>query len=129
MKHPEANITIKLEADGKTSVAVLMPVWVKTTEYGTLKISLPLLGLDTYAKNEEDADNAIDEAIIAFCVMAKKYGQGVQKELQSLGWQLMDDSGQQPALGYCVSDTDSLLERLFQTGDSYAKSNLLLEAA
>ena len=106
------------------SVSVSMPIWTKQTDHCSIGISLPMLGIETVAKNEEDTDKAIEEAIAAFCVVADKFGQGIVKELQSLGWINVDGKSGEPILGYNISDTDAFLERLIQTGSKYANPNI-----
>ncbi len=101
-----------------------MPVWNKISEQGNLIVKLPLLGIETIAKNEKDAEKAIEEAIASFCIAADKFGQGIEKELQALGWIAVDNENGEPLLGYNVADTDALLERLIQTGENYVNSHL-----
>lgn len=124
MNTTEAHIKLFMHEEKITAVSVLMPVWNKESDHGNLLIRLPLLGIETIAKNEADADKAIEEAIISFCTVAQKFGQGVEKELQSLGWVKIDGETGEPELGYNVADTDDLLERLLQTGDNYVNDNL-----
>lgn len=122
----EANIEIMMENGKAVSVSVSMPVWGKKSEIdGNLHVKIPLLNIETIAKDENDADIAIKEAIQGFCIVAQKFGQGIEKELQSLGWTRVDHNGN-PILGYCVSETDDLIDRLIQTGDSYINPKLEL---
>jgi hypothetical protein len=127
MNTTEANIRITRKGDKITSVSVFMPIWNKQSDHGNLLVQLPLLGIDTIAKDEKDAEKAIEEAITSFCIVAEKFGQGVEKELLSLGWTAIDSETGDPLLGYTVSDnsdTDIMLERLMQTGDNYVNQNL-----
>lgn len=119
----EANIKISRNG-GKLAISVLMPVWNRLTDHGNLLVELPLLGINTIAKDENDANKAIEEAIASFCIAADKLGQGIEKELQVLGWVTVDNVSGEPLLGYCVSDTDAVLERLIQTGDNYVNPHL-----
>lgn len=120
----EANIEIIRTGKKLVSVSVSMPVWSKESEFdGNILVQLPLLDIDTIAKDEQDAEIAIKEAIQSFCVAAEKFGEGIEKELQALGWKRVDQNGN-PILGFCVSETDDLLERLLQTGDSYINPKL-----
>ncbi|MDZ4072986.1 MAG: hypothetical protein U1C70_14280 [Sediminibacterium sp.] len=127
MQNIEANIVITRN-DGKlASISVQMPIWSKQSEFdGNTIVKLPLLGIETVAKNDDDAEIAIKEAIQSFCGVAEKFGEGIEKELQSLGWKLVDSNGN-PVLGFCVSETDALLDRLLQTGDNYTNENLEIE--
>jgi len=104
-----------------------MPVWNKQSEHENLIVQLPLLGIQTIAKDEKDAEKAIEEAIISFCIVAERFGQGIAKELQSLGWTTIDGLTGEPLLGYTVSDesdSDALLERIMQTSDKYINPHL-----
>ncbi len=120
----EANIEITRAGEKLVSISVSMPVWSKESEFdGNILVQLPLLDIDTIAKDEQDAEIAIKEAIQSFCVAAEKFGEGIEKELQALGWKRVDQNGN-PVLGFCVSETDDLLERLLQTGDNYINPKL-----
>lgn len=124
----EANIEITRKGDKLISISVLMPVWSKPSNCGNLLVKLPFLAIDTIAKDENDAETAIKEALQSFCIVAEKFGQGVEKELQSLGWTLVDQKGK-PVVGYCVSDPDSLIDRLTQTGENYVNQYVEIEHA
>ena len=128
MNHPEANIKI-FRSEGKTFISVFMPVWNKQSDHGNLLVHLPLLGIDTIAKDEKDAEIAINEAIKSFCIVAHKFGQGIEKELQSLGWVRVHSETGEPLLGYNVAQTDEVLDRIFQTGDSFVNPHLEVEFA
>ncbi|SFD25409.1 hypothetical protein SAMN05518672_1011289 [Chitinophaga sp. CF118] len=120
----EANIKITRNGEKLSSVSVMMPIWNKLSDHGNLLVKLPLLGISTIAKDENDADKAIEEAIASFCIVADKFGQGIEKELQALGWIAVNGENGEPLLGYNVSDTDALLERLFETGENYINKHL-----
>jgi len=86
IKTTEANIKITRAGKKLDAISVVMPIWNKQSEQGDLMINLPLLGIETIAKDERDAERAVEEAIISFCLVADKFGQGIEKELQVLGW-------------------------------------------
>ena len=114
----EANIEITRTGDKLVSISVSMPVWSKESEFdGNIHVQLPLLNIDTIVSDEKDAEFAIKEAIQSFCIASEKFGEGVEKELQALGWKQVDQDGNH-ILGFCVSETDELLDRLLQTGDN-----------
>ena len=120
----EANIEITRTGDKLVSISVSMPVWSKESEFnGNILVKLPLLNIDTVARDEKDAEFAIKEAIQSFCIASEKFGEGVEKELQSLGWKQVDQDGNH-ILGFCVSEADELLDRLLQTGDNYVNPKL-----
>lgn len=124
MNITEANIEITRTGIKLASISISMPVWSKKSEFDeNILVKLPLLDIDTIAKNELDTEIAIKEAIQSFCIAAEKFGQGIEKELQALGWKRVDQNGN-PVLGFCVSETDKLLDRLLQTGDNYINPNL-----
>ena len=127
MKTNEANIKISRNENKITSIAVFMPIWTKQSDQGNLLVQLPLLGINTIAKDEKDAEIAIEEAIASFCIVAEKFGQGVEKELISLGWTAIDSKTKEPVLGYTVSDENddaAMLERLMETGENYTNEHL-----
>jgi hypothetical protein len=127
MNRTEANIKITRNRGKIDSISVLMPIWNKQSDHGNLLVKLPLLGIETIAKDEKDAEKAIKEAIISFCIVSEKFGQGIEKELFSLGWSAVDGETGEPVLGYTISgesDADTMLERLMQTGDNYVNNRL-----
>ena len=124
MNTTEANIKITRNGDKISSISVFMPIWNKQSDHGNLLVQLPLLGIETIAKDEIDAEKAIEEAIASFCIVSEKFGQGIEKELQSLGWIQIDGETGEPVLGYNVSDTDVMLERLMLTGENYINQHL-----
>lgn len=127
MNNSEANIEIIRRSSNEISISVSMPVWTKLSEFdNNILVKIPLLNIETIAKNELDSEIAIKEAIQSFCIASEKFGQGIEKELQSLGWQMVDQSGT-AILGFCVSETEELLDRLLQTGDNYINTELKIE--
>lgn len=128
MSTTEANIKITRQGGKVTSISVFMPIWSKSSEKGNLLVNLPLLGIETIAKDEQDSEIAIEEAIQSFCIVAEKFGQGIERELQALGWIPVDGESGEPLLGYSVEDTDELLERLFSTGENYVNPHLEIVA-
>ncbi len=48
---------------------------------GYIKVDIPLLGMTTYAKDVNDINSAIAEALICFAYAAEKYGKGLNQEL------------------------------------------------
>lgn len=120
----EANIKITRNGSKVTSISVSMPIWTKLNDSGNLSIQIPFLGIETIAKNENDAEKAIEEAIISFCIISEKFGQGIERELQVLGWKAIAAD----SLEYDVN-TDSVLEGIFKTGENYVNPHLELEAA
>lgn len=124
MNTTEANIKITRNGDKISSISVFMPIWNKHSDHGNLLVQLPLLGIETMAKDENDAEKAIDEAIVSFCIVSEKFGQGIEKELQALGWIHIHSETCEPVLGYNVSDTDVMLERLMLTGENYINQHL-----
>jgi hypothetical protein len=86
MQISEANIQITRNGGKLSSISVSMPVWSKHADDGNLIVFLPMLGLETIAKDDNDAEQAIEEAIISFCIASERWGQGLDKELQALKW-------------------------------------------
>lgn len=126
MNTQEANIKITRNGNKLTSISVFMPIWDKKSDHGNLLIQLPLLGISTIANDENDADKAIEEALTSFCIVAERLGEGVEKELQALGWVVVDNESGEPELGYNVSDPDDVLDRLIKTGENYVNSHLAI---
>jgi len=46
-----------------------------------IAVKVPMIGLETFAKDERDVPVAISEAVVAFCIAAEKFGRGIEVEL------------------------------------------------
>lgn len=124
MQIPEANIEIQRNEKALVSVSVVMPVWDKRADDGSISISIPLFNMKTFAKSQEEVEVALEEAIHAFCFNAERFGRGLESELQSLGWSFSSCEGS--VMIYSVSDRNVVLEQIMTTGDQYARTNLQL---
>lgn len=129
MSTSEANIKITRRAGKLSVISVSMPVWSKISSHDNLLIKLPLLGIDTIAKDEMDAEKAIEEAIISFCIVADRFGKGVERELEALGWKIFSRDKDAPGLEYEVPESQDMLERLLETGENYANPHLIVDLA
>lgn len=125
MDIPEANIEIFRDNGSLSKISVIMPKWNTPEEDDSIcGINIPLFGLKTFAKNEDDAKVAIKEAILCFCISAEKFGKGIEVELQALGWSLEEEDKNRVLLAYKVSSSDVVLEQIMQTGEPYSNDNL-----
>lgn len=120
----DANIEITRHGKTLFSVSVIMPTWNKMEDDNVLSVNIPLLGIKTFAKNEDDAEEAVKEAIQCFCLSAEKFGQGLEKELQTLGWLRSKNEEKHVLLDYSVSDNNYVLEQIMQTGEQHAYADL-----
>ena len=127
-KTTEANIEVKKNQGRVVSVSVIMPTWNKVEDdHSFTTITIPLFGLKTIAipNNDSDAVTAINEALKCFCISAEKFGQGIEKELQSLGWSLVNSDQESSLLNYSISSSDVVLEQIMETGDQFAENDLM----
>lgn len=131
MKAIEASIEVTRSNVNKSvvSISIMMPVWHKGNNDGNIDIKIPLLGIETTAKDENDIKVSVDEAIRGFIWACEKFGRGLQDELKDLGWSLSEDENKNPIMGYDVLEKDTLLERLFDTGEPYVNRKLELQVA
>lgn len=124
----EANIQILRNNGILSTISVNMPIWNKLEFDGTLSVSMPLFSLRTYALNEDDSQEAIKESLICFSIGAEKFGQGLEKELQTLGWEIAETSTENLIeLSYSIksnNNTFDVMEEIIQTADIYALSNI-----
>ena len=125
MQTNEANIEIIRKDKKLFSISVVMPMWDKISDDGFIKIDIPLFGLRTFAKNEQDSEIAIEEAIKVFCINSEKFGAGLENELRVLGWSHHTENGEISAMVYNVSDTNVVMEQIMETGEQYAHTHSL----
>lgn len=114
MQHKEANIEIQRNNGKLSCVTVFIPVWHKQEDSGAIGIGIPLFGLKTFAKNENDIDIAIEECLKSFCILSEKFGQGLEKELEVLGWQREKQSTD---LNFSVENP--VFEQMMETGEPF----------
>jgi hypothetical protein len=127
MKTSEANIEI-VRIDGKlVSISVIMPTWNKVEHDKGISVNLPLLGIKTWAKNDDDAEIAIEEAIKSVCIVAERFGRGIETELEAIGWSMIHKSDSLALLNFSVESTNTVLEQIMETGDQYAHNFELVE--
>lgn len=124
MKTIGGNIEITKQS-GITSISAIMPTWNKVEDDNTLSINIPLFGLKTIAIDEEDAETAISEAIQCFCIAAEKFGQGVEAELMTLGWECVKTKNKS-TLTYSIESKNFVLEQIMQTGEQHAFTNIAI---
>lgn len=125
MQTNEANIEIIRKNKKLFSISVVMPMWDKVGDDGFLKIDIPLFSIRTFAKNEQDAELAIEEAIKVFCINSEKFGAGLENELRILGWSHNIEQEETISMVYNVSDTNVVMEQIMETGEQYAHTHSL----
>jgi hypothetical protein len=118
--------TIKIHRTGKelSSISVFMPFSTWRGEFGTLMVSIPLLQIETVARDKKDAEKAIEEAITSFCIASERFGQGIEKELEALGWIPVDGESGERLPGYNFSNTNSVIDRIIKGGETYENPRL-----
>lgn len=117
MKITEASIEI-IRKDGKLfSVFVTMPIWDKIGEDDFLSINIPLFGIKTFAKNEVDAEIAINEVLQSFCINSENYGKGLENELKTIGWEFLEQDSSFTSMAYRVPNSNSVIDSIMQTGE------------
>lgn len=129
MKTIEANIEIKRQDGILSSISVIMPTWNKVDDKGFIGINIPLLGMKTIAKDEVDADAATMELIKCFSIASEKFGQGIEKELETLGWSFVESLEGHSLLTYEIEQNNArniILEQIMETGEQFAKNDLVL---
>jgi hypothetical protein len=120
----EANIEIIRTNGILSSVSVVIPSWSKNNEDNSITIDMPMFGLKTFAQNEQDMENAIEEAIKCFCIASEKFGMGIEKELIQIGWSFISDDTKNTSLDYQIPSDNFVLEQIMQTGNQYAHADL-----
>jgi hypothetical protein len=120
----EANIEIVRHGSQLASISVIMPKWLKAEDNGLMAVNIPFFGLKTVAKNEEDAETAIEEAIKCFCISAEKFGRGIESELTALGWTVEAGEHERTLLTYSIESSNYIVEQVMQTGEQYAHKEL-----
>ena len=116
----EANIDI-VRADGiLRSVAVTLPIWTKELEDGTLSVDAPMLGIKTFAKNEDDVFTAVKEAAHLFFINCEEFGGGLENELKLAGWGFKSHEIDSASLYWGIND--DVIEQIMSTGDSFSET-------
>jgi len=124
MKTTEANIEIIRSNGLLQSVSIVMPTWNRVSDAGHVNIDVPFLGMKTVARDESDADEAVKELIQCFCISSEKFGQGLEKELMTLGWIYAGKVKENPLLTFEIGSDDFIFEQIVSTGEPYVYNNL-----
>lgn len=123
MNDNEATLELTKLDGGINALSVIMPVWSKKVEDGSFLVNIPLLGLKTFAHDENDIDISVEEAIKCFCIASNKFGNGIDSELKELGW-VLDLKQDDHVLFNLTSKNNELLDSLLQTGEQIAFDHL-----
>lgn len=114
INHNNPSIEISRESNKIHSVKMVMPVWKRNGNDDLTYVEMPLLGLMTYGKGDEDVDLAIEETIKAFCIASEKFGLGLESELQYIGWKMLNETSNSTL--FVLEVKDSLMEEVMHTG-------------
>lgn len=89
MNLEEAELEVTRSNNKIVEIKVIMPTWARKDNSGKFYIKMPLLGgIETFCDNELEIQEAVEEAIKGFVLVAEKYGEGLELELKSIGWSL-----------------------------------------
>jgi hypothetical protein len=107
-----------------TSVKVIMPTWSRIGDDGNIHIKMPLLGdIETFASNEEEAGTAVREAFQCFCLAAERFGKGLEKELENLGWERhIQQSKRKHFVSLNINSKNQAFNSMVNTGELIALS-------
>jgi hypothetical protein len=115
------DISMKISRIGGqlVGVSMIMPTWLEERENGSFSVKLPLLGdIQSYAQGEEDVTIAVNEIVELFCLAAEKFGKGLEKELEMLGWEKVSPKAKNKtvALLRYKSNNSPVFDSMAQTG-------------
>ena len=124
MRINEANIDINRINGILISVSIAMPIWDKeSNDNDLLNIDIPLFGIKTVAKDTLDAENAIKESIMLFCLSAEKFGKGLESELKVMGWAFMENKLKDvTSMSFSVPSANTILDQIMSTGGQFAQT-------
>jgi hypothetical protein len=120
-KSIEATLELNRRNGKLSEVKVIMPTWNLLCEDGTFTVEIPVFEMSTQVTHEDDAEDAVTEAIKIFCLAAEQHGMGVERELQLLGWSESEEheSSEDHTL-LNVAPPTGMFAQMMQTGDPMA---------
>lgn len=121
MRINEANIDINRSEGKLLSISIDMPIWDKLLEDNFISINIPLLSIKTFAKDEDDFDTAIQEAVKSFCINTELFGNGLESELKSIGWVFNEQSKDFTSMSYSVPNSNSVFDQIMKTGEQFVQ--------
>lgn len=121
MRTVDANIEINRIGGKLSSISVVMPIWDKHSEDGFISVDIPLFGIKSIAINEEDATLAVNEAIHLFCFNSENFGEGLEKELHHIGWRFINKGKDKTTMSFRISNRDTVLDQIMQTGEQFVE--------
>lgn len=122
----EPSIKIVRSGEKLISIMVVMPIRVEETFDGYLRIYMPLFHTQTWAKDESDVEQAVEDTIIDYCKDAEKFGLGLEKELLEMGWDFKDDKAKEPVLEFEIKNIGNALDRLLGVSKRRFSKNMEL---
>lgn len=87
---------------------------------------MPLFHTQTWARDEADVEIAVEQSVKSFCKVAEKFGQGLEKELQAMGWIIINDKTNEPAMEFDIRNIDAALNQILRTSKRSFNKNLEL---
>lgn len=126
MRNTEANIEITRKNGVLHSVSVIMPTWNKfDLDNNIFFVDIPMLGIKTFAKDENDSVKAIHEAVKCFSIAAEKFGKGLDQELVDYGWSKVLENAHS-SLNFNIDSNDEVIEQIMKTGEPFVEKDLMI---
>lgn len=120
METMEANIEIVRSGSTLPFVKIILPIWEKPTDDGFILVSIPFLNLETIAETSDEIEIAAEEAIHCFFIAAEKFGQGLEKEIESLGWRKQHGAQPDNDTLFNLTRKDPVFNGMMNTGSAMA---------
>lgn len=112
--HTEATLEITRGQSGRLDVVkVIMPVWHKEIDNRTQKVDMPFLGMKFNVFGDMDMNQTCNDAVKSFCTLCEISGEGLEKELQLMGWERSSDS----IFVFKIKESNFVFEQIIHTGD------------
>ncbi len=100
MRTFEHSIKIFRRAEKLAAIEVNMPIKTERSFDDYLKVHLPLFDIHTWAKDESGIEKSVETTIKLFYLASEEWGEGMVRELQALGWKIINDKPAEQVLVY-----------------------------
>jgi len=106
------------------TISAAIPVYIESGHEGFIEVHLPLLASMTWALNKNDIRNAVESTLISLCLGAERLGNGIERELESIGWIINERKAGKSALRFYNAGNNFKLNQILKSSDDFVIEEL-----
>lgn len=120
----EAEIQITRTGNKVIAISFKIPVWTEKSFDGSIKVNIPYICNTVWVDDMQEVSKAVEETMHGDCIIAEKLGKGIEKELEGIGWIVVEKNGTRSILKYNTSNIDRDISRALKKSGNCVEQNL-----